>query len=404
MKQRLSKRTRARPKDGDKEDEQANESKKRLSDEGEDEWAERRRARADQRDAERHGRGVKRAPDEVPPEDQQDYKALVVEDEDNAEEVKDETMAPLWRSKDRASWSMQIEGGLSHRWRLRKGVALDLGTRDENNELWNFDNEDKRAVIREYVKTHKPLLVIGSHVQAVVERWGQEAAKKLDTDDAKRLREKNKEHQEFLAEIYHLQANEGRYFTHEVVKSDVVCGKAEKCIVDVLKEVNAGTIKLGEWVNESGSKGSIEFVTNNESVQKRLREVNGIIEHRFKNGDESENRYGKEGEKAILRGLIEKMRETGRLSGGIRGKTTPAEERPVANVENEYWDNISGEWLDPTMVKAARKEEMIEFEKHRVYTKVPLSECYDRTGVQPIGTRWVDVNKGDKIHPEYRSR
>ena len=53
-----------------------------------------------------------------------------------------------------------------------------MGTRDENNELWNFDDEDKREVIREYVKTHKPLLVIGSHVQAVVERLGQEAAKK----------------------------------------------------------------------------------------------------------------------------------------------------------------------------------------------------------------------------------
>ena len=50
---------------------------------------------------------------------------------------------------------------------------------------------------------------------------------------------------------------------------------------------------------------------------------------------------------------------------------TPAEERSVANLEKEYWDNISGEWLDPTMVKAARKEEMIEFEKHKVYTKVP---------------------------------
>ena len=199
-----------RPKKDDKEDAN-NENKKRGEEGGDDEeWAKRRQARAEQREAEREDRGVKRAPDEVPPEDQQDHKALVVEDEANVEEAKDETMAPLWRSKDRASWPMQIEGGLSHRWRLRKGVVLDLGTRDENNEPWNFDDEDKREVIREYVKTHKPLLVIGSHVQAVVERLVQEAAKNLDTDDARRLREKNREHQEFLAEIYKSQANEGR--------------------------------------------------------------------------------------------------------------------------------------------------------------------------------------------------
>ena len=52
----------------------------------------------------------------------------------------------------------------------------------------------------------------------------------------------------------------------------------------------------------------------------------------------------------------------------------------------------------------ARAEEMEEVRKHEVYVKVPLSECYDKTGAPPIGTRWVDVNKGDTIHPEYRSR
>ena len=47
---------------------------------------------------------------------------------------------------------------------------------------------------------------------------------------------------------------------------------------------------------------------------------------------------------------------------------------------------------------------MMEFTKHSVYTKVPLKECFDKTGAPPIGTRWVDINKGDRVHPEYRSR
>ena len=70
----------------------------------------------------------------------------------------------------------------------------------------------------------------------------------------------------------------------------------------------------------------------------------------------------------------------------------------------QYWDNISGERLKPDLVTLARAEEMEEVRKHEVYVKVPLSECYDKTGAPPIGTRWVDVNKGDTIHPEYRSR
>ena len=30
--------------------------------------------------------------------------------------------------------------------------------------------------------------------------------------------------------------------------------------------------------------------------------------------------------------------------------------------------------------------------------------CWANTGKDPIGTRWVDVKKGDDVNPEYRSR
>ncbi len=72
--------------------------------------------------------------------------------------------------------------------------------------------------------------------------------------------------------------------------------------------------------------------------------------------------------------------------------------------QERVWGDISGEELDASMVAAARVEEMEEFRKHGVYVKVPISQCVNRTGKGPIGVRWVDVNKGDKINPEYRSR
>jgi hypothetical protein len=74
------------------------------------------------------------------------------------------------------------------------------------------------------------------------------------------------------------------------------------------------------------------------------------------------------------------------------------------DVGKKYWDDLSGEELDPSLVMAARSEELKEFVKHNVYNKVPISKCWEATGKAPIGVRWVDVNKGDKIHPEYRSR
>ena len=35
---------------------------------------------------------------------------------------------------------------------------------------------------------------------------------------------------------------------------------------------------------------------------------------------------------------------------------------------------------------------------------MPISECWATTGKKPVGVKWIDINKGDENHPEYRSR
>ena len=70
----------------------------------------------------------------------------------------------------------------------------------------------------------------------------------------------------------------------------------------------------------------------------------------------------------------------------------------------QYQDDLSGKSPNPELVEKARLEELGEIAKHGVYEKVPLDECWKNTGQPPIGTRWVDVNKGDDQKPDYRSR
>ena len=48
--------------------------------------------------------------------------------------------------------------------------------------------------------------------------------------------------------------------------------------------------------------------------------------------------------------------------------------------EKRVWDDITGKELDWSGVVAARAEEMVEFRKHGVYEKVPISECIEKTG------------------------
>ena len=66
-------------------------------------------------------------------------------------------------------------------------------------------------------------------------------------------------------------------------------------------------------------------------------------------------------------------------------------------------DGVTGQELDPRMMKQARRDEIEYFRKMGVYEKVDISEAWKETGKAPIAVRWVDINKGDSMNPCYRS-
>ena len=114
---------------------------------------------------------------------------------------------------------------------------------------------------------------------------------------------------------------------------------------------------------------------------------------------------------AILVGLKKQLTLDGRLKNGEPLLQLCHDINNVENwteVENagedEYYDDISGLTLDSAGVTAARKKEIDVFKQHEVYRKVPLDECWKVTGKGPIGTKWIDINKGDVKEPELRSR
>ena len=66
-------------------------------------------------------------------------------------------------------------------------------------------------------------------------------------------------------------------------------------------------------------------------------------------------------------------------------------------------DDVSGAWLCPTLVREGRAVEMKFFKDMGVYECVPRSEQAE-TGGKIIGTKWIDVNKGDFDNPRIRCR
>ena len=59
--------------------------------------------------------------------------------------------------------------------------------------------------------------------------------------------------------------------------------------------------------------------------------------------------------------------------------------------------------MDPAGVRAARSLEIEHVNMKKVWRKIPRAEA-KRQGCKMIGTRWVDIDKGDDKKPDYRSR
>ena len=59
------------------------------------------------------------------------------------------------------------------------------------------------------------------------------------------------------------------------------------------------------------------------------------------------------------------------------------------------FDELSGRWLDEHKVAVAWSEEVGHKEKHLdMFVPATCEECVAETGMPPISTKWVEVNKG----------
>ena len=106
------------------------------------------------------------------------------------------------------------------------------------------------------------------------------------------------------------------------------------------------------------------------------------------------------------------MRQDGLLKAGCFGVQVADDDdsnlKPLYGPEQGYSgrfrDDLTGQLLKDSLVMAARAKELEYFHSKGVWMKVPRQEARSRTGHAPITVRWVDVNKGDEMSPNYRSR
>ena len=104
--------------------------------------------------------------------------------------------------------------------------------------------------------------------------------------------------------------------------------------------------------------------------------------------------------------MYELCSKRGELTAVDAYSAGPVPEIPIVEPEWEerYVDDVNGGMLPIEEVEKARSVEMQYLHKQEVYLPVPIEQCFEETGKPPIKTRWLDTNKGDPSHPNFRSR
>ena len=67
-----------------------------------------------------------------------------------------------------------------------------------------------------------------------------------------------------------------------------------------------------------------------------------------------------------------------------------------------YVDDIKGTEMDPVLTRKARREELDEFERCKVYEVIPRKDL--PAGAKVVGVRWVETDKGKQGEVKIRSR
>ena len=321
---------------------------------------------------------------------------------------------------------------------FRGGWSLDLTTSESGGRQWDFNQLEMRNRAARLILKDRPLLLIGSPMCTVYSCMNRINHARMSPEEVKESFKYARKHLEFVAKLYQMQIDAGRYFLHghphtassweeprirSILKNqDVVKVVGDQCMYG---------LKVRDKEREGPAQKRTGFMTNSMCIAQQLMQrcpnKKGFEVHRHVRLENGRTRdaqtYPQELCRAICIGIQKQIRadtsgqfllmeveneETNskdlmNASRELEAKRRIVEEPLDASLE-QAWDDVSGAELNPSQVKAARAEETEYIHKMKFYEKVPIAECHKKTGKDPIAIRWIDINKGDNQSPNYRSR
>ena len=328
---------------------------------------------------------------------------------------------------------------------LSPGLALDLTVNDpDDGQPWDFTVPAKRIKARKLLQRSKPMLLIGSPMCTAFSTWQRLNATRANPGARRRAYKEACEHMEFVAQLYHDQISEGRYFVHEhpqfASSWDLECIKRLLRLPGVGKtrgdqcqygaEAPHGPLKGCPVMKPTGFMSNSPMIL--EALSKRCTRSQAVPNEepgistgtwcsRKQGGKHAPcagnicremAKYPRELCRAVIRGLTAQLCTDGRIRRGCHGIQLVDDDPDVLllacgqeqGYSGKYKDAMTGQVLKDDLVSKARKVEIGFFESKGVWTKVQRKKAFEKTGRPPISARWLDVNKADDEEPNIRSR
>ena len=317
---------------------------------------------------------------------------------------------------------------IAQRLGLRPGCSLDITTQDVDGRNWDLDQKEMRNHAIRKIADEKPFVLITSPMCADLSLMTNANWDKIGLDEKEKRLNRARMHLEFVCVLHLIQHRAGRYFVHIHPRS--ANSWREACIQGVFRKTGAVFTNLDRCMSGERvpANKTTTLMSNMPAVQVFMNKAcDRTHQHVLLAGGARHNDAQKYSEtfceelaKAIK---LQKVWDSKgvKLIAAVKEHKTEGEHientceiHKVPDEEAEYdmhgddtdiaWDDISGKHLDPAGVRKARAAEIDFYRKMGVYVKVPTSECFAKTGQKPIGVRWVDIDKGDRDRPNYRSR
>ena len=308
---------------------------------------------------------------------------------------------------------------------LRPGFAIDLSLTKENGEHWDLSTEKDQRALKALLKDERPLFLVGSPPCGPFSPLQNLSKHKRTAEENEAILAEGRKHLEVAVDSYLEQHRNGRYFLHEHPKPSA--SWEEECMkkLQALPGVSTVQAPMCKWelTAEDGQgigyvRKETQWVTDSREVAEAIAgKCDGRHRHvQLINGRARQAQiYPPKLVSAILKGIKKELHNIGELdmlselvAGPCPDDTSNEQTEeffdPDQMASGEYYDAITGIKLDPVQVLKAREEEMQWVRKQELWDVVDETLCWQETNRPPISLKWVDRNKGDQSHPNYRSR